>query len=127
MKVLLDSHIFLWWSSEPDRLSPTVRALLEGDDTILLSLASVWEMQIKIQLGKLTVMPELEKLLDDQQVANGLELLPITVEHILALGTLPPHHRDPFDRLLIAQAINEEAVLVSADPLLRQYPVQIIR
>lgn len=126
MKLLLDSHIFLWWAGEPERLSSNVRTLLEGDNTILLSLASVWEIQIKIQLGKLTVVPSLEQVIRDQRAANGLELLEIGLTHILALNTLPPRHRDPFDRLLIAQTMVEDMVLVSVDPLLRQYPVQII-
>jgi PIN domain nuclease of toxin-antitoxin system len=128
VKYLLDSHIFLWWANEPERLSPRMRTLLEEEqETLLRSLASIWEMQIKIQLGKLTVSPALEAVIETQQRANGLQLLPISLPPILAVGTLPFHHRDPFDRLIIAQAIQENVILVSIDPIIRQYPVQLFR
>ncbi len=127
MKLLLDTQIVLWWANEPERLSKRVHTVLESRATTLfLSLASVWEMQIKIQLGKLTVRPSLEAVIADQEATNGLELLPITLQHILTLGSLPFHHRDPFDRMLIAQALQEGAILVSVDPVFSQYQVPLL-
>jgi PIN domain nuclease of toxin-antitoxin system len=84
-------------------------------------------MQIKVQLGKLTATPTLEAVIADQQRQNGIELLMISLPRILALGGLPLHHRDPFDRLLIAQAVHEELSLVSTDAIFNQYPVQLLR
>ncbi|MDO9303603.1 MAG: type II toxin-antitoxin system VapC family toxin [Anaerolineales bacterium] len=91
---------------------------------LLLSVASIWEMQIKSQLGKLQLRMPLPELIREQQ-GNGLEVLPVEPSHIFALDSLPNHHKDPFDRLLIAQAIVEGAALVSADPLVKQYPVSV--
>ena len=127
MRVLLDTHIFIWWNGDLDQLSATARALCEDKgNTLVLSLVSVWEMQIKNQLGKLTFNQPLPEIIHSQQRSNGLELLPITTEHIYALQNLPAHHRDPFDRLLVAQANVEQMPLVSADPALRQYEVTLL-
>ena len=116
MRVLLDTHIFIWWNGNADLLSPTARALCEDKgNTLVLSLASVWEMQIKYQLGKLTFNQPLPEIIQSQQRKNGIELLPITPEHIYALHHLRAHHRDPFDRLLIAQATVEQMPLITAD------------
>lgn len=116
MKVLLDTHIFIWWNGNVGLLSPTARAVCEdAENTLVLSLASIWEMQIKYQLGKLTFNQLLPEIIQSQQRGNGLELLPITTEHIYALQELPAHHRDPFDRLLIAQARTEAMPLMTAD------------
>ena len=116
---ILDTHAFIWWDSEPARLSPTVLAfLLNPGNTILLSVRSVWEMLIKQQLGKLTLRLPLKQILDQQQ-SNGIELLPVGCGHVLEVGNLPAVHKDPFDRLLAAQARVEGAVLVSADAILR--------
>ena len=127
MKLLLDTHAFIWWDSEPQKLSAQVLALFqESSNQLLLSTASVWEMQIKLQLGKLQLERPLAELIAGQQEKNGIELLPVQLEHILALQTLPTHHKDPFDRLLIAQANIEDAVLVTADPIFAKYPVKIL-
>ena len=127
MKLLLDTHAFIWWDSEPQKLSAQVLALFqESSNQLLLSTASVWEMQIKLQLGKLQLERPLAELIAGQQEKNGIELLPVQLEHILALQTLPTHHKDPFDRLLIAQANIEGAVLVTADPIFAKYPVKIL-
>lgn len=91
-------------------------------NTLMLSVASVWEMQIKQQLGKLTLRLPLSELIEDQQKTNGVEILPISLAHVLALEALPPHHKDPFDRLLIAQANAEQIGLLSADPVLGNTP-----
>ena len=127
MKLLLDTHTFIWWDSEPVKLSPTVLKLCQdGANIILFSVASIWEMQIKLQLGKLKLKLPLEKLIKSQQQVNNIEILPVTLKHVLALESLPAHHKDPFDRLLIAQANVEGTVLVSRDPVFTSYPVNVV-
>ncbi|HLK56821.1 MAG TPA: type II toxin-antitoxin system VapC family toxin [Chthonomonadaceae bacterium] len=127
MRILLDTHIFIWWDSTPDQLSAEARRLCEdADNTLVLSIASVWEMQIKYQLGKLSLHKPLPDLIRSQQQTNGLELLPVQLEHVYALSSLPPHHKDPFDRLLIAQARTEGLALVSMDAAFQQYPVTLL-
>jgi PIN domain nuclease of toxin-antitoxin system len=127
MKYLLDTHTSIWWSGQSGKLSPKVTALFQSSsDVFVLSLASIWEMQIKIQLGKLTFPTPLNVVINRQQQINGLELLPISVNHILTLDNLPMHHRDPFDRMLIAQAQVENMPLISHDPVIAQYPITVI-
>ena len=127
MKVLLDTHVFIWWDGNPTRLSPQVLALCQNrDNTLMLSITSIWEMQIKLQLGKLTITMPLAELIESQQQTNHLEILPITLAHVLALQNLPLHHKDPFDRLLIAQAGIEEAVLISSDAVFAKYDVRLL-
>jgi PIN domain nuclease of toxin-antitoxin system len=127
MKLLLDSHAFIWWSSEPEKLSSRARACCEDSSNILiLSVASVWEMQIKLQLGKLKLVAPLQTLIENQQRNNGLQILRIDIEHAFALDTLPPHHKDPFDRMLIAQANTEELFLLSKDEIFKAYPVKLL-
>lgn len=109
MKLLLDTHTFIWWDSEPARLSPRALALLtERQNTLLLSVISIWEIQIKLQLGKLRLAVPLKEIVESQQQTNNVQILPLTLEHVLALENLPAHHKDPFDRLLVAQAIVEK-------------------
>lgn len=93
---------------------------------LLLSAGSAWEMQIKMQIGKLRLSLSLEELLGNQQRVNNLEMIPITLGHILGLERLPMHHKDPFDRLLIAQAIAEGAALVSGDSIFANNPVEVV-
>ena len=113
MKILLDTHIFLWWDNAPGQLSEQIKTICEDPaNTLVLSVVSVWEMQIKQQLGKLTLRLPLSELIEDQQKTNGIEILSIHLAHVLALQTLPPHHKDPFDRLLIAQANAENISLI---------------
>jgi len=108
MKILLDTHAFIWWDSEPEKLSAQVLQICqEANNHLLLSVVSVWEMQIKLQLNKLTLSLPLAQLIESQQEKNQLIILPITLPHVLAVQNLPFHHTDPFDRLLIAQAIVE--------------------
>ena len=124
MKLLLDTHAFLWWDSDPDKLSPPALAACQNpSNVLLLSVASAWEMQIKLQLGKLKLALPLETIVESQQQTNRLEILPVTLAHVLALEVLPAHHKDPFDRLLIAQANVEDAALVSNDPVFDTYSV----
>lgn len=127
MRLLLDTLAFIWWDSNPTKLTPRVRALCEDPtNTLLLSVASIWEMQIKCQLGKLTLALPLADLVANQQKTNRIQVLPISLAHVLALDSLSPLHRDPFDRLLITQAIAEDATLVSRDPVFSDYPVNIL-
>ncbi len=127
MKLLLDTHAFIWWDSEPARLSPQALALCQDRvNVVLLSVVSVWEMQIKLQLGRLNLDLPIAEVIESQQQRNGIEVLPITLTHVLALENLPAHHKDPFDRLLIAQAIVEGAFLVSSDPVFAKYPVKLL-
>jgi PIN domain nuclease of toxin-antitoxin system len=127
MNILLDTHIFLWLNDTPEKLSqPALDACQNLDNTLYLSLASVWEMQIKQQLGKLQLNGTLQTLISTQQQQNGLQLLPIELEHIETLSHLPSPHRDPFDRLLIAQSIKEQMLIISADQAFAGYPVSLI-
>ena len=124
MKILLDTHTFLWFVLGDSQLSAAARAEIESSATHkLISPATYWEIAIKISVGKYTVpipfADFIEKSIDD----NGMEILPIEPRHAAALMALPFHHRDPFDRLLIAQAIVEQISLVSADKVFDQYPV----
>ena len=127
MKYLLDTHTFLWLNDQPAQLSPVVQALFAaGEHDFYLSLASAWEMQIKCQLGKLALDLPVKELIDQACAANDIQLLPIGLGHIGALEQLPPHHKDPFDRLLIAQAINEGLTVLSADQAFAGYPVEVV-
>ena len=126
MKLLLDTHAFIWWDSDPSQLSPrALSAIRDPSNEVWLSACSVWEMAIKADLGKLTLRLPLADIVA-QQRANGLQIMPIIVEHSLAVIGLPPIHKDPFDRLLVAQANIEGAELVSDDSLIRKYPVRIL-
>jgi PIN domain nuclease of toxin-antitoxin system len=127
MKLLLDTHTFIWWDSEPAKLSPQVLTLCQDrTNSLLLSVASAWEMQIKLQLGKLKLTMPLAEIIESQQQRNNIEILPVFLPHVLALQSLPAHHKDPFDRLLIARANVEEAILVSSDPVFVQYVVKVV-
>ena len=98
MKLLLDTHVFIWWDSEPARLSPCALALCQDpQNTLPLSVVSLWEMQIKLQLGKLKLALSLKEIVDGQRRTNNVEILPVTLEHVLGLENLPPYHEDPFD------------------------------
>ncbi len=126
MRFLLDTHTFIWWTGEPDKLSARVLELLQNPEhSFFLSLVSVWEMQIKVQLGKLTLELPLPDLIAAQLEQNSFELLPIRLEHILRLSALEPHHKDPFDRLLIVQAQTETMTLLSRDPVFGSYDVDV--
>jgi len=126
MNLLLDTHAFIWWYSEPEKLSKSVlAACLDVTNTLALSVASVWEMQIKAQLGKLQLTKPLSEIIQHQQDQNQLQILPVTLPVILALDDLPLHHRDPFDRLLIAQARVDQFVLVSNDSQFKKYSVSL--
>lgn len=128
MKLLLDTHIFIWWADQPERLSSAALSALEDDaNELVLSVVSVWEMQIKIQLGKLKLTLPLKELLKKQQETNDLTISAVALTHVLALDTLPFHHKDPFDRLLIAQSIEEGLTIVTADSQFSSYSVKLLQ
>ena len=127
MRLLLDTHTFIWMDDAPSRLPQRVqRALEDIDNGLLLSLVSVWEIQIKAQLGRLNIQNSVANLVERHQESNGIELLPITLPHVLALSELPPHHGDPFDRLLISQARVEGIILVTKDENISKYSVDVL-
>jgi PIN domain nuclease of toxin-antitoxin system len=122
MAVLLDTQAFLWWVTDDRRLSKRAARAIAGTEC-LLSVASCWEMAIKASLGKLSLPGAVDRFMQDQIEVNGFTLLAISLEHVSGVAGLPFHHRDPFDRLLAAQALAEDLSVVSADPIFRRYGV----
>ncbi len=126
-RYLLDTHTFLWMSGEPARLGPAARQRIEATTSqLFLSVASVWEMAIKRSLGKLDLPEPLAGFLEEQLAATRTNLLDVRSEHALRVETLPWHHRDPFDRLLVAQAHFEALPILSRDPSFDAYLVERI-
>ena len=124
MRLLLDTHSFLWFIGGSERLSFKARQEIENpENQSFLSTASLWEMAIKISLGKLDLLRPFEDLISQQLTLNGIELLEITIGHIAIIANLPFHHRDPFDRLLIAQALFENIPIVSGDSIFDAYQI----
>jgi len=121
-RLLLDTHIFLWWRGEPSRLSSIARSRIATADLVFVSVASAWEAAIKISLGRLDLPDSLEAGV----LASGFEKLLITFAHAERAATLPPHHRDPFGRMLVAQAQADSLTLVTRDPHLEPYDVEIL-
>jgi PIN domain nuclease of toxin-antitoxin system len=125
VRVVIDTHVFIWYVQNSERLPRLVAALInDGRNDILFSIASVWEMAIKQSTGKLNLGVPYTSFIEEQIRLNNMELLPVRLNHLEVVTTLPFHHRDPFDRLLSAQAIVEEIVLISADSVFSLYPVQ---
>ena len=124
MKLLLDTHALLWALSKPKQLSAAARAeIISSDNLVYVSLSSLWELQIKESIGKLI----LSKNFLDEIEASGFEQLPILADHIRALRRLPLIHRDPFDRMLVAQAQSEELTLVTRDTEILKYEASFLR
>lgn len=126
MKALLDTHTFLWAIAEEKKLSRRAQQIYTGPNDLWLSAASVWEILIKTQAGRLPLPEPVGPYLVKKLAQNQIELLPITLDHVLGIEALPRHHRDPFDRLLIAQSIEEGWPIVTADPWFARYPVDVI-
>jgi len=127
MKALLDTHAFLWWITDDPRLSSRVRELTgDSTNTLFLSAASGWEIAIKAQLGKLQLPDNLERYIADQLSLNGFESLPIQLRHALHVYSLPDLHRDPFDRILVAQSQLEQLPILTVDPQIARYRVEVI-
>lgn len=125
MKILLDTHTFLWGLSDETRLSEHVRRLLPSAES-WLSVASLWEILIKSQSGKLRLPQPVGPYVMLKLKFNGVKLLPVTAEHVLRIESLPMHHRDPFDRMLIAQSLEEELPLVTSDAIFQRYGMNLI-
>ncbi len=127
MKLLLDTHVLIWWSLDSVKLTKKIYELLtDSNNTLVVSIASIWEMQIKVQLGKLDLDKKVSELITHQQQINDLEILQIDPAHVYALESLPNEHSDPFDRIIIAQSIVEAIPLLSADKVFDRYPVNRI-
>ncbi|MCA2653893.1 type II toxin-antitoxin system VapC family toxin [Microcystis sp. M061S2] len=127
MNILLDSHTLIWFSQNSPQLSSSAIEILEDRNNLLfLSLVSVWEIQIKVQLGKLNLDISLSEIVKDQTKINDVQILPMKLSHIWTLDTLPYYHKDPFDRLLISQAITENLIILGVDSVFDSYPVQKI-
>jgi PIN domain nuclease of toxin-antitoxin system len=127
MKVLLDTHTFLWWIIDSPRLSALAREVIrDSDNELFFSAASGWEIAIKAQLGRLQLPDNLEQFIADQLSLNTILALPIQLRHALHVYTLPQHHRDPFDRMLVAQSQIDKLPILTTDPQIAQYDVETI-
>lgn len=126
MRALLDTHAFLWWITDDSRLSLRAREIIaDGQNDLFFSAASGWEIAIKANLGKLEVPDDLERFVNEQLSRNAIQVLPIYLSHALHVYALPDRHRDPFDRLLVSQAILEKLTVLSSDPQFARYPVEL--
>jgi PIN domain nuclease of toxin-antitoxin system len=126
MKAILDTHAFLWALAGDARMSRHARDVFAGSTDLFLSLASVWKILIKVQSGKLNLPQPAGPYVLSRLADNRIKTLPISIDHLLAFERLPMHHRDPFDRMLIAQSMEEDWPIITADPKFKQYPVQVI-
>ena len=125
MRILLDTHAFLWWVTDDPKLGRRVRRQIQAaKNPCFLSVASCWEMAIKISLGKLRLPEPIEKFVPDQLAANGIDLLPIEFLDAASVTKLDRHHGDPFDRLIISQALRSDLVVASADRVFAKYGVK---
>ncbi|RJQ50726.1 MAG: type II toxin-antitoxin system VapC family toxin [Desulfobacteraceae bacterium] len=121
-KLLLDTHVFLWWRADYRRINETAREAIAGADVVFVSAATAWEAGIKAALGRLELPDSVESGVED----SGFEKLPITFSHAEAAASLPQHHQDPFDRMLVAQAAAEGLTLVTHDRNLEAYKIAVL-
>ncbi len=127
MKLLLDTHAFLWWIIDDPKLSPhAANAIQDSDNDIYVSVASAWEIAIKAGLGKLKLPDTPKRFVPRQIAANNFLVLPINLDHGLAVQDLPLHHRDPFDRLLVTQSQIEKMPIITDDELIKRYGVKVL-
>lgn len=127
MRLLVDSHALVWAMLNDHRLSPrSRRAFREGTDELHVSHVSLWELSIKITIGKLRTLGSSISYLRDECNEHGISVIPLRFDHILRAESLPLHHRDPFDRLLVAQALEEDLAILSSDSRLRQYSARVV-
>jgi len=125
MKLIVDTHTFIWFFRGDPKLSTTARQLIENmDNEVMLSIASVWEIAIKQSIGKLSFGLPFKAVIVEKLKQNQVEIIHVTLDHIETVATLPLHHRDPFDRLIIAQGIVENLPIISADAIFDAYPIQ---
>ncbi|MDA0655463.1 MAG: type II toxin-antitoxin system VapC family toxin [Proteobacteria bacterium] len=128
MNLLLDTHILLWWMDEPNRLAASVReTVVSADTTVFVSLVSFWEIAIKHGIGRLELDDPPSECIPYAVQENAFSLVPITGHHCFAAGALPPHHRDPFDRMLIAQAQIEDLAIITVDKAFEPYEVSLLQ
>ena len=127
MKVLLDTHAFIWWITDDERLSSHARSIItNGDNELLVSSASGWEIVIKARLGRIHLPDKPESFIAEQLNINAIQSLPIQMSHALHVYNLPYHHRDPFDRMIIAQAQVEDLPILTMDPQIAKYEIMVI-
>ena len=127
VRILLDTHAFLWWTNNSPRLSEKARRIIANpENKLFLSAASGWEIAIKMQLGKLSVADDLERFIAEQMSLNQIVSWPVTMRHALHVRNLPLHHRDPFDRMIIAQSQLEKTPILTADGIFARYDVKTI-
>ena len=127
MRVLLDTHAFLWWVADSPKLSDEAREIIaDKQSEPVFSAVSAWEIAMKAGVGKLTLPDSPRRFVTEQLARNALDVLPIHVRHALGVHDLPDLHRDPFDRLLVAQAVAEDLTILTADTLVTRYPVQTV-
>lgn len=127
MRLLLDTQVVIWFLAGSARINADLRAtLVDRNNAVFVSVVTGWELAIKVGLGKLQMPPDLRMWLPGELEASGLGVLPVSLQHALSVEPLPLHHRDPFDRLLIAQARAENMTLVTADPWFSQYDVRLL-
>ncbi len=127
MRLLLDTAPFLWWITDNDRLSERARELLgDADNEVWFSAVSSWELVIKAALGRVRLPEKAERFIPKHLAINGFQILPIHLRHTLRVAGLPDHHRDPFDRLLVAQALVEGLTLLSTDRQFSRYAAPVV-
>jgi PIN domain nuclease of toxin-antitoxin system len=127
MRVLLDISSFLWFVAGSDRLSREAREIMEDfDNELVISVASLWEIAIKVSIGKLELLRQFDLFIPEKLEENEIEILHVTFCHLSEMIKLPFHHRDPFDRLIIAQSVSENLPLIASDRIFREYSIDII-
>ena len=127
MRVLLDTQAFLWWTSGSDQLTPVAASVIEDPATeVLVSVASAWEVAIKVAVGRLELEADPERYVPDRIRLHGFSTLEVALDHALRAGSLPRIHDDPFDRILVAQGQLERLPIITADPLITRYDVETI-
>ena len=127
MKIILDTQVLIWWTNDVSNISNRVQSIIfDVNNELLVSLASIWEIQIKVSLGKLSLPRPLPDIIATQVSENQIKIMQIELSHIYTLDLLPLHHRDPFDRIIIAQAMNEKISIASIDKAFDAYSIERI-
>ena len=127
MKSILDTHTFIWWITNDPRMTDKVRKIIaDSSNELFLSVASCWEMVIKMQTGKLKLTDDPGSFIPDQMYLNGIQGLAIQISHVLHTHKLPLYHRDPFDRIIISQSYVEQIPVITNDPLFEKYDVKVV-
>ncbi len=127
MRALLDTHTFIWWIADDPKLPSYVRSIIsDGDNELFFSAASCWEIAIKAQIGRIKLPSRPDIFISEQLALNAVQTLPIQASHALHVFNLPHHHRDPFDRMIIAQSQMEDLPILTSDPLIAKYKIKTI-